>query len=91
MDRVELEHGDGYEGIRCAIDTLPLQRVVEVWKWQRHGVCTQGIDGVDVDRRLDHADLESVEILDSLYRVFAVMDVPEAQFRIRESDNPLGR
>ena len=85
---VELHVLDVGVRVLLAIDRLGLQRRIHLGEGHRHGVGTQGVEGVDVDLVLHHAHLDAAEVLHLVDRPLGVGRVAEAVLPPRQVDQP---
>ena len=85
----ELVGQDDAVGIFLAVDGLVFQRGVQFAERHRHRVGLQRLEGFEIDRVRDHAQLQPGEILDLRDRAARVGGVAEAEAPIAEADQIL--
>ena len=85
----ELVRQDDAVGIFLAVDGPVLQRGVELAERHRHRIGLERLEGFEIDRIRDHAQLQAGEILDLGDRTAAVGGVAEAETPIAEADQVL--
>ena len=91
LDFLELVGLNDRKRILLAVDHLLFERGVNLGKRHRNRVGAQCIEGVDVNRRLNHAQLEAGDILGGFDRAPAVRHVAEAQIEVGQVDQAFFR
>ena len=87
---VEFGREDGGDRVLLPVHGLLLQRGVQLGEGHGHGVGAQGVEHVDVDGRLDHADLQARQVFSLGDGLFAVGDVAKAQLPVGQAHQVLG-
>ena len=86
---VQLGAVDGGHRVFLTVNGFLVQRSVQLRKWQRGGVGTQGLDPVHVDRVGDHAQLQAFQVFQFVDGALAVGDVTKTQLVVAQTDQAL--
>src|SRR6266478_10204712 len=88
---VMLPGGVGRSVILGPVDHARLHRVDELVEAHSYAIPTERVHGVDEDRIPHHPDLEPLEVVDTLDRFLAVVDVARAGVHPAKPDESCGR
>jgi hypothetical protein len=86
---VELARQDGVERVFLAVDGAGLERAEQLREGQRHRVGAQGLEAVEEDVVLHHAQLDARQVLHLADRALAVGQVAKTVLPVDQADQAL--